>query len=341
MPIEFTCPNCQKLLTTSDDKAGRTAKCPGCGHKVTVPAPDQQDWEVSDETPPVSRAAARRETSRRESELGRPASGDRERHPCPMCGESILVDAVKCRYCGELLSDSDGEDFSSDTGTTGMREVAATEVFEKAWRIFQNNAGLLIGSWLLSTFIQMAFYLGMMLLIGLFGQANRGQPPSETMIALILIPGMLLFTVLALFLNAGQLRLNLNVARGKTAGVSDIFSGGPYLLPMLASVLLFMTCYAGGLLMCVIPGIIAVMALWPMVFFAVDRKVGPIVALQESWAITRPNLGNIFILGLIVFGLQLLGIVTCYIGFIFTVPLIMQMFTVAYLMMSGQRTARI
>lgn len=30
-----------------------------------------------------------------------PANGDRK--PCPMCGEMIQKDAVKCRFCGEIF----------------------------------------------------------------------------------------------------------------------------------------------------------------------------------------------------------------------------------------------
>lgn len=37
MPIEFRCPECQKLLRVGDDAAGKQAKCPGCGTPVNVP----------------------------------------------------------------------------------------------------------------------------------------------------------------------------------------------------------------------------------------------------------------------------------------------------------------
>ena len=30
---------------------------------------------------------------------------DSERVPCPYCGEPILADAVKCRFCGEWLDE--------------------------------------------------------------------------------------------------------------------------------------------------------------------------------------------------------------------------------------------
>ena len=39
MTIEFSCSHCDKVLKTSDDKAGRRAKCPQCGEAVTVPDP--------------------------------------------------------------------------------------------------------------------------------------------------------------------------------------------------------------------------------------------------------------------------------------------------------------
>jgi len=37
MPIEFRCHQCQKLLRTKDDTAGKQAKCPQCGTVLTVP----------------------------------------------------------------------------------------------------------------------------------------------------------------------------------------------------------------------------------------------------------------------------------------------------------------
>ena len=45
MTIEFLCPNCQKLLRTTNDKAGVKAKCPGCGGPITVPFPDEDEFE--------------------------------------------------------------------------------------------------------------------------------------------------------------------------------------------------------------------------------------------------------------------------------------------------------
>ena len=38
MPIEFRCSECNKLLRTGDDTAGRQAKCPECGVIMDIPS---------------------------------------------------------------------------------------------------------------------------------------------------------------------------------------------------------------------------------------------------------------------------------------------------------------
>jgi phage FluMu protein Com len=39
MPIEFRCTQCNRLLRTPDESAGRQAACPECGALLTVPSP--------------------------------------------------------------------------------------------------------------------------------------------------------------------------------------------------------------------------------------------------------------------------------------------------------------
>jgi phage FluMu protein Com len=43
MPIEFPCPQCNQLLRTPDDTAGRKAKCPQCASVVDIPVAPQSE----------------------------------------------------------------------------------------------------------------------------------------------------------------------------------------------------------------------------------------------------------------------------------------------------------
>ncbi|MEE8450558.1 MAG: CD225/dispanin family protein [Thermoguttaceae bacterium] len=54
MPIEFRCTQCDKLLRTGDETAGKQAKCPECGAFMAVPG-GEAAWAESAEpsaTPP-------------------------------------------------------------------------------------------------------------------------------------------------------------------------------------------------------------------------------------------------------------------------------------------------
>ena len=45
--IRFECPDCNKNLTVDDAKAGRLARCPGCGQKVRIPELEDEPEDYS------------------------------------------------------------------------------------------------------------------------------------------------------------------------------------------------------------------------------------------------------------------------------------------------------
>ncbi|QDT74637.1 TFIIB-type zinc ribbon-containing protein [Lacipirellula limnantheis] len=101
MPIQVTCPSCQTTLKTADSSAGKRAKCPKCGGIIEIPAappaPADDEYALEAEHNPLAGFS--------DEELSNgpatPAASDRK--PCPACGEMIVRDAVKCRFCGEVF----------------------------------------------------------------------------------------------------------------------------------------------------------------------------------------------------------------------------------------------
>lgn len=106
MAIQVTCAHCHAKLTTDDSKAGRRAKCPKCGGviEIPVPRPADDDDEILDPEigPPLGFSDEEYELEAPPPEPAKPA----DRKPCPMCGEMIARDAVKCRYCGEIFDET-------------------------------------------------------------------------------------------------------------------------------------------------------------------------------------------------------------------------------------------
>lgn len=100
MPIQVTCPGCHTTLKTADSSAGKRAKCPKCGGIIEIPAapPAPADDDAMDAEPNPLAGFTDEELS---SGPTVPTANDRK--PCPACGEMIVRDAVKCRYCGEVF----------------------------------------------------------------------------------------------------------------------------------------------------------------------------------------------------------------------------------------------
>jgi hypothetical protein len=53
----------------------------------------------------------------------------------------------------------------------------------------------------------------------------------------------------------------------------------------------------------------------------VDQDLGPIECLKESWRLTDNEKFDLFVWGLAVFGINLVGFLCCIIGLLVTVPL--------------------
>jgi DNA-directed RNA polymerase subunit M/transcription elongation factor TFIIS len=99
MPIPFDCPSCGKTLKAPEETAGKRIRCPHCKDVIVVPEPVYEAEEVAPPAPADEPAESgyglQQEAPRRTEE--------ENRRPCPVCGELILTNALKCRYCGEVF----------------------------------------------------------------------------------------------------------------------------------------------------------------------------------------------------------------------------------------------
>jgi len=309
MPIEFSCPECGKLLSTGDDKAGRTAKCPGCSAPITVPGRPLEAGGFEGGADDASRTGAE----------------EKVRQPCPVCGELILAGSRVCRYCGEGFSGSTGS-MPAGSVPDGLKAEMPV-IWKKTWAIYKANLGISVALTLLA---------GMINFVAAIPQTGlRGAYDQGLLEASVFFPSFGLSLILGwavqFWMSAGLVHCMLKLARGDVPEVSELFSGGRWFWRMTGSSIVFWLAVYVGLALCAFPGIFAALALWPYQYFIVDENDGVSDSLNRAYNLTKGKYTLGIELAVYSFGLGCAGIVMCCVGLIFTTPLISLLSAMTYL----------
>ncbi|MBK9178810.1 MAG: hypothetical protein IPM45_04435 [Acidimicrobiales bacterium] len=152
--------------------------------------------------------------------------------------------------------------------------------------------------------------------------------------AVIQIVGWLITILLSL----GLIRVALKVTRGEEPQVSDLFITDNYGVYLVTSVI-FGIVMAVGLMLCIVPGII-----WGIIFgfygFAiVDRNDDLGGSFSRSSEITKGQRGTLFVLGLALIGINILGALLCGLGLLVSYPVTLVAGGYAYRVLSGEPVA--
>ncbi len=340
MTIEFNCSHCDKVLKTSDDKAGRRAKCPQCGEPITVPVSDAVDtgdgfngFDNSDAEAPVSEEQSFLAESPVREEDSFLASGTTD---CPMCGATIKAVAVKCRFCGETLQPSTEKGLEH-------RIINVSDVFSRAWEIYKSNLGMCIGASLLSYFLMMVCMITVIAVlfgIGFAGFAVAGKNNEAMLIPMMILlygVGMVAIYFVQFYFLLGLQSVMLKMTKDLNPGISELFSCSRFVWRMFLCSLVFGILIALGLVCLVIPGIIVMLMFWPYSFLLIDRDLPGIDSFTEIKKYTKGNLGSLTLIFLASFGIYILGSSLTYgFGAIFLLPFLVMVQTVAYAEMTNQ-----
>lgn len=124
------------------------------------------------------------------------------------------------------------------------------------------------------------------------------------------------------YLYLGQVRLALGAIRGQSITIGTLFSGYDVLPIALGAAILWSIGWVFGLVLLVFPGVIFALGTMLYLYALVDRNMGVIESMQESWRLTDGYKGTIFVSMLVVGVLTMIaGCVTCGLGFLLLTPI--------------------
>lgn len=151
-----------------------------------------------------------------------------------------------------------------------------------------------------------------------------------------------IFTLVSAFvgilLYMGLIRVALKVTAGEEPEVGDLFKPEHFGSYLLAGVIVGVA-VAVGLVFCIVPGIYLAIMLGFFGFVVLARGAGAIDSIKASAAITEGNRGNLFVLGLAIFGLNLAGALACGFGLLVTYPITTVALGYAYRVLSNEPVA--
>jgi phage FluMu protein Com len=210
-------------------------------------------------------------------------------------------------------------------------QIELGDVLTRSWQIFKQCWGqCIVGTW--ANMAMMAGAIGLSFVPCLLRQACEPGPED---IVLFVIAGLVVW-----WLHLGIHRFMLKLARGEPAAISDMLSAGDVFLSSIVALVVFLIAFGVGLAFCFVPGMYVLLACSQFVLVLVDRRVGPWESLRLSMQITTGNKITLFVLGILLWAISTAAsAITCGLSAIATSPFWFLAMAVAYVMMTGQRTA--
>ncbi len=114
-------------------------------------------------------------------------------------------------------------------------------------------------------------------------------------------------------------RLALSAQEGTHVGWEGLWAP-EHFLNMLGATILQSIVVVVGLVLLVIPGIIAALMLMFTQLLVVDKKMTPIAALKESYRLTKGQLLQLFLFWLAIIVINIVGLIALVVGLLVTLP---------------------
>jgi uncharacterized membrane protein len=190
------------------------------------------------------------------------------------------------------------------------------ESLRKGWELTRSNFGM----WLAVGVI--------FALINLVPELFNDDASNDFQYTSILLN--LIFSVISTLLGIGLTKIALLLLDGKKAEVMDLFRYPQYLVQTIIGAIIYMVMVFIGLIFLVIPGIYVALKYQFFSEIIIDKNVSALEALQQSGEITKGNLLNLFIAGIVLAVVFILGIIALGIGLFVTFPVVTLAYTYIY-----------
>jgi uncharacterized membrane protein len=199
-----------------------------------------------------------------------------------------------------------------------MHTLSVGDCLRFAWDTFKQRPWILIGALLLSMIIAgLPQVFAPHPTVGPDGQMI--PPPVSTWGTIVSLVSLFVSIGVSLGLTTFSLRAHDNI---QAVQITDLWNPGPF-WRFLGAHILTVIAIALGFIALIVPGVILAMGLMFVPYLVIDRGLGPIEAMKESWRVTKGHKWQLFLLFLALIGINLLGVAALVVGLLVSVPITM------------------
>jgi len=192
-----------------------------------------------------------------------------------------------------------------------MAKFSIVESLEVGWDVAKSNFVLLLGGVVVTLLASAAPPVIMGLL------ANITEAGSFTA-QMFMSVGSLAHFIIYSGLLMGLLKISLALVDKKTIEFGELFNHFSLVFSFAVAQLIAGIAVVIGLFLLIVPGIIIAIKLQFFPYFIAEEGCGPIEALQKSWDITKGMKFQLFLFDLVVYMMNLLGIICFGVGLFVT-----------------------
>jgi uncharacterized membrane protein len=150
---------------------------------------------------------------------------------------------------------------------------------------------------------------------------------------------VLIFVLVQIIISMIFTKASLQVSNNEAAGSGDFLSFLNSFFSFFGASILYGLVVAVGLILLIIPGIIWAIRFSQYGYIIIDKGIGPIQALKESWEITRGSEWNLMGFSFLSVLINLTGLICLIVGLFVSVPVTTVAAAYVYRKLSAQRLA--
>jgi uncharacterized membrane protein len=184
-------------------------------------------------------------------------------------------------------------------------QFSATDCIRFGWSTFKKRGWFLVG--MTALMLVLSWVVG-----GIAGALDEGDASG----LLGMVVNFSLSTLLSMGFTAVMLKAHDML---ESVEVSDLWHPKPFLKFLAAELLTGLIIFV-GLVLLVVPGIIAILTLLFTLYVVIDKGLGPIEAIKESARLARGHRWELLLLMLMVLVLNILGAVALFVGLLVSIP---------------------